>query len=133
MRMENCSEHQPVQGENPRIQTWSEKLPGKLDWLLSITESLLVLSIAILAFFFIGFVFYIFMDYGFKDAVAKLKDSWTVMILILVPLFFRPIRMFLMEVQEAFGIKRKERADAKIKRNPPNPRQTADPSSTEGD
>lgn len=37
--------------------------------------------------------------------IAALNDNWKVGLLVLIPLFFRPIRMFLERVEEAWGMK----------------------------
>jgi len=43
------------------------------------------------------------------EVVRLLNENWKVGLLILLPLFYRPIRTFLEELREAFGMKRAPR------------------------
>ena len=55
-----------------------------------------------------------------KDAIQTLGANWTFAIVILLPLFYRTVRVFLEEIQEAGGIKRVPRVAEKVtERNPP--------------
>jgi len=80
-------------------------VPAFLDWLLSIVERLLVLGISFVIFS-VGYQ----MMKGRADreiaALAKVGESWKMLLLLLVPLFYRTVNRFIEEAHEAFGVKR---------------------------
>ena len=87
-------------------------LPLWLNWLLSVVEPLVVLGITV-AILYVGFglVFGSAQSTNqarFKELMAIVSDNWKAALLILLVLFYRTVRMFLEEVEEAFGMKRKK-------------------------
>ena len=102
-----------------------EQWPDGLDWLLAIFERLIVLAVA-------GCVFYSgWIILGPNHAALQaqlihtlrtLNDNWKAVLLILIPLFYRTIRMFLEQTEEAFGMKRKKPLSGERERQP-NPKE----------
>jgi membrane-anchored glycerophosphoryl diester phosphodiesterase (GDPDase) len=85
-------------------------LPKWLNWLLSVIEPLMVLLIA-------GGVVYagywlLFDQSGSKQnrltcLMQVLNENWKVVALLMIVLFYRTIRIFLEQAEEAWGVKRK--------------------------
>ena len=59
--------------------------------------------------------------------MKMLNENWKVGLLILIPLFYRTIRMFLERVRKAFGMEVQEPEDVEEKPNPPDSVQTVAP------
>ena len=59
-----------------------------------------------------------------EGALKMLNENWKVGLLILIPLFYRTIRMFLERVRKAFGMEVQEPEDVEEKPNPPDSAQT---------
>lgn len=83
-----------------------KRLPDLLDWLVAVFERLLVLGIAV-AVLWAGYR----LGAGKatqneKDTIFKLGENWKAALFLLIPLFYKTVRVFLEEVQEAFGMKR---------------------------
>jgi hypothetical protein len=81
-----------------------------LNWVISIVESFIIFGIAFVIFYG-GYLFVFGSDQNPQRQrmialVAIASQNWKGFLLILIPLFYRPIRMFLEEVEEAFGMKR---------------------------
>jgi len=86
-------------------------LPDWLNWLLSVCEPLIALAIASFAFY----AGWIVLSPSHSDSQARLiqtlralNDNWKAVLLLLVPLFYRTVRTFLEQAEEAFSIKRKK-------------------------
>ncbi len=60
-----------------------------------------------------------------EAALKMLNDNWKIGLLILVPLFYRTIRMFLERVRKPFGMEVQEPDDVEEKPNPPELTQEA--------
>ena len=88
------------------------RLPDWLDWLLSVVEPLVVLAITVVIFYIgYGLVFGSAQSNQlarFKDLMEEVNDNWKAGLLLLVLLFYRTIRIFLEQAEEAFSIKRKK-------------------------
>jgi ascorbate-specific PTS system EIIC-type component UlaA len=86
------------------------QLPSWLDWLLSVVEPLTVLLItATIIYVGYGLVFGSPQNINqtrFKALMVIISDNWKAALLLLVVLFYRTVRVFLEEVQEAFGMRR---------------------------
>jgi hypothetical protein len=89
-------------------------LPIWLDWVLSVIEPCVVLAIT----FSIAYATYIMLFapdgrglHLFRIAwvLTALNDNWKIVLILLVPLFYRTIRVFLEEVVEFAGMKRKQK------------------------
>lgn len=91
---------------------------GFLNWLLCVVEPLIVLALVFLA----GYTAYWLVfgpdpGGGQKRSVELLKqlsDNWKAVILLLVVLFYRTIRTFFEQAEEAWGVKRKRRLPGEI-------------------
>jgi hypothetical protein len=103
---------------------WLERVPEFLNAVLSILEPLLVIGVGVA----LCYVLYVlFMEPSssenrqvVEDAIQTLGANWTFAVVILLPLFYRRVRIFLEEVQEAGGVKRVPRVAEKVtERNPP--------------
>lgn len=100
-------------------------LPIWLNWLLSVVEPLIVLGITA-AVFYVGYglVFGSAQSLNqvrLKELLAIISDNWKAALLLLLVLFYRTVRMFLEEVEEAFGMRRKKpmSGDSEKASNPP--------------
>ncbi|WP_263377460.1 hypothetical protein [Granulicella paludicola] len=77
-----------------------------LDWCVKVSERLLVLGVALLAFRF-GYHFYRgSLTKDQQDVITFLANNWKIVLILMIPLFYQTVRTFLEEVQEAWGIKR---------------------------
>jgi len=94
--------------------TWAWKavrrLPDFLDWLLAVVERSLALGIALVVFW-VGFR----LASGKatpneRDTIFKLGENWKAAFFLLIPLFYKTVRVFLEEVRGAFGMKRQPQA-----------------------
>src|SRR5713226_4468994 len=88
------------------------QLPVWLNWLLSVVEPLVVLGIAIVILY-AGYsaVFgplQSTQQARFKELLQVINDNWKVGVLLLIVLFYRTIRIFLEQAEEAFTVKRKK-------------------------
>ena len=71
--------------------------------IISLTACLVVVALHLLLW--IGFCLGDEMHGRFVETVSMINDKWKVFLLVLVPLFFRPVRKFLINLREAFGAK----------------------------
>jgi hypothetical protein len=88
------------------------QLPEWLDWLLSVVEPLVVLAITVVIFY-TGYCLVFGSEQSshlarFKDLMKEVNDNWKAGLLLLVLLFYRTIRTFLEQAEEAFSIKKKK-------------------------
>jgi hypothetical protein len=80
-----------------------------LDWLVMVAERLIVLGLCS-AIFYVGYRFLSGRaTTEDKELVTAASNNWKTVLLILIPLFYQTVRVFLEEVQEAFGMKRRQR------------------------
>jgi hypothetical protein len=88
------------------VRSISEGILGCLDWLVRLAERLIVLGLA-----------FVILRFGYRlifwpippdatDWITKIAANWKAVILLLIPLFYRTVRIFLEQVEEAFGMKR---------------------------
>jgi hypothetical protein len=93
-------------GKARKIIAWLCKIPAlvtaTLDWLVGTAERLIVLAIAF-GIFFVGWKTLFGADES--PFLKSLSDSWKGLLLLLVPLLYRPVRTFLERVEEAWGMK----------------------------
>lgn len=109
------------------------------DRILKTVEIVVVLSVTGLLFFLIGReVHWIWIacdpatrQKRIEDALKMLHDDWKVGLLILVPLFYRTVRMFLERVRKAFGIELQQPDEGVVKK--PNPSKTKQESEEDED
>jgi hypothetical protein len=99
------------------------ELPEWLNWLLSLVEPVIVLGIA----FCIAYGAWCLVTPELNgrqariiSAIKVLSENWKSAMLLLVLLFYRTIRMFLEQTEEAWGMKRKK-TDPIEKQESPNP------------
>jgi hypothetical protein len=98
------------------------------DRILKTVEIIVVLSVTGLLFFLVGReAHWAWSACGPKErqqrievALKMLHDDWKVGLLILVPLFYRTVRMFLERVRKAFGIELQQPDEGVVKK--PNPK-----------
>lgn len=86
------------------------QLPDWLNWLLSVIEPLVVLAIAFVILY-IGYCT-VFRPASqqqawFKELLEEFNNNWKAGVLILIVLFYRTVRTFLEQAEEAFTVKRK--------------------------
>ncbi|HKW87950.1 MAG TPA: hypothetical protein VJN21_04255 [Candidatus Acidoferrales bacterium] len=92
------------------------QLPDWLDWLLCVAEPLVVLGITLVVFY-IGYTLVFGPEQSghqtrFKELLRVVNDNWKAGLLLLVLLFYRTVRIFLEQAEEAFGVKRPLRGEA---------------------
>jgi hypothetical protein len=92
------------------------RLPDWVDWLLSLVEPLVVLSIAA-ASFYIGYYLVVSPENGprqaqYRQLIKEINDNWKAGILLLILLFYRTVRTFLEQAEEAFSVKRPLRGES---------------------
>ncbi len=81
-------------------------IPDALSYVLSILELIIVLALACL----LGFAVYGLLSGHGQERFAYLMkivhDNWRAALVLLVPLFYRPVRTFLENLEEAGSFKR---------------------------
>ena|ERR1700733_11863076 len=86
-------------------------VPEWLNWLLSVVEPLIVLIITLL----VGYVTY-WLVFGpstsdhYSQLVQSIKtvnDNWKAALILILLLFYRTVRTFLEQAEEAWGVKKK--------------------------
>ena len=91
------------------VRSASDAVVAALDWLVQVAERLLVLSLA-----------YVVLRFGYQllsgrssakenELIASVATNYKAVILLLIPLFYRTVRIFLEQVESAFGLKRPPR------------------------
>lgn len=76
-----------------------------LDWLVGVLERLTVIAIGCIVFY-TGWQFLQgSVTQSLRDTVKALSDNWRILLLVLVPLFYRAVRSFLERLEEAWGMK----------------------------
>lgn len=99
-----------------------------LEWLLKVAERLLVLALT-LAVFVVGLRL-LFTPSAEQPAV--LRVDWRILPVILIPLFYRPLRDFMEEIVEVWQIKRQKEGTVTIEEEgKPETKQTEVPRSSE--
>ena len=91
-------------------------LPDWLNWLLSVVEPLVVLLITVLTSYIAWCLAISKSADKQAHALALIKgiaENWKAVLVILVPLFYRTIRIFLEQAEEALGVKRPLRGEPK--------------------
>jgi|SRR6266851_6887153 len=91
------------------------QLPDWLDWFLSVVEPLVVIAITVVIFY-VGYWLVFGPDLNahqtrFKELIKEISDNWKAGLLLLVLLFYRTIRIFLEQAEEAFSVKRPLRGE----------------------
>lgn len=91
------------------------RLPDFLNWLLSAIEPLIVLGITVSVSY--GAWCLIMPEANGRQArilalMKGINDNWKAALVLLVPLFYRTIRIFLEQAEEAMGVKRPLKGDA---------------------
>jgi hypothetical protein len=99
-----------------------DTIPEWLSYLLSVLELLIVLIIACL----VGFAVYCFLSGNAQEArfttlMRTVNENWKAALVLLIPLFYRPLRTFLENLEEAGSWKRGRRiaGESKQEANPP--------------
>ncbi len=93
-----------------------DTIPDSLNWLLSILELLIVFAITLL----VGFAICCFLwDTGqvprFTKLIQVINENWKASLVLLIPLFYRPVRAFLENLEEAGSLKRGKRISGETK------------------
>lgn len=107
-----------------KSNTW----PERLDNCLRIAEAIIVLAITVAIFGLIVVEFWSVLLRGdspprqqrVESMLKTLNDNWKASLLLLVPLFYRTIRMFLEKVKRAWGMEIEPEKQS-TKGNPPSP------------
>jgi DNA integrity scanning protein DisA with diadenylate cyclase activity len=105
----------------------------RFDRCLKISEAVIVLTITTaLVLFVVREVLWVWFacdatirQQRIEDTLKMLNENWKVGLLILVPLFYRTIRMFLERVRKAFGMEVQQPEQVEEKANPPEVAQAA--------
>lgn len=99
-----------------------DTVPDFLNWLLSVLELLLVFAITCL----LGYAIWCFVAGTSQEAritrlIEVVNNNWKASLVLLIPLFYRPIRLFLENLEEAGGLKRGKIVEAASKQEEANP------------
>jgi hypothetical protein len=102
------------------------RLPELLNWLVSVVEPLIVLAITFLASYSVYWLIFA-PDQGSQQSrilalVSTINADWKAGLVLLLILFYRTVRMFLEQAEEAFGVKRRRKLkveEASPQTNPP--------------
>lgn len=115
----------------PKVSAWLQKprmtTHELLDWSIGFVERLVVLGAMLLTVFVVAAL--VCANYKtLPDAstiarvVRHIHENWRAFIVIFTPLFYRVIRKFLEEIDEAFGMKRKLNPGSESQdKTPPQP------------
>ena len=95
-----------------RFTAFGRSLLTFLDWCVSVSERLVVLSIG-MAVAYVGYRL-LFTGKQPADVLATLNLNWKALLVLLVPLLYQTIKSFLDEVEEAFGMKRRPKMEQQI-------------------
>jgi len=86
------------------------QLPDWLDWLLSVVEPAVVLAVtSVILYIVYWLVFGPEQDprqARFRELIKGVSDNWKAGLVLLIILFYRTIRIFLEQAEEALGVKR---------------------------
>jgi hypothetical protein len=75
-----------------------------LDWLIGLTERLLVLAIA-MSVFYVGWnIFHTGNQEPLKDALQVLSADWKAVLILLIPLLYQQIKTILPKITKVAGI-----------------------------
>jgi hypothetical protein len=108
--------------ENQPMSFSKETIPDYLNWLLSILELLIVFAIASL----VGYAVFCFLlgtsqEVRFTRLMQVVNENWKAALVLLIPLFYRPIRVFLENLEEAGSLKRRKSIPASSQQEETNP------------
>jgi hypothetical protein len=108
-----------------RVFSMLVRLPEWLNWLLAVVEPLVVLGVTFsLAYATYWLVFAQDKGHAYLSTTIKqLNDNWKVGLILLVALFYRTIRIFLEQAEEAWGVKRKRLQGQELNPSSLEPRQ----------
>src|SRR2546422_552356 len=87
------------------------RLPEGLNWLLSVVEPLIVLGTTVSVSYGVWCLVRPDVNGRQTRIIASMKDindNWKAGVLLLVLLFYRTVRVFLEQAEEAFGVKRQK-------------------------
>ena len=82
-----------------------------MDWVSQVVESLLALGFAFVVFYWGWRVLFGRASQDELRLIKEAAENWKIIVLLLVPLFFRTVRIFLEEVREWAGMKRQPRRE----------------------
>jgi hypothetical protein len=97
-----------------------DSIPNFLNWLLGVLELLIVLAIAlVIGYGVVCFLWGTNQD-RFVKLIAVINDNWKAALVLLIPLFYRPIRIYLEQLDKGpFGMQRRPaRVEQEQKDNP---------------
>jgi len=87
---------------------WIQSIPkwilSFLDWVVSLTERLMALAIAYLVFYVGWHILHPPIAQSLKDALQILPADWKLLLILMIPLFYRPIKMLLGRVKGLPGV-----------------------------
>ncbi len=87
------------------------QLPKLLDWALAVVEPLVALGFACAVFYLGSRVVFGTASEDERRLIKDVSENWKIAVVVLVPLFYRTVRIFLEEVVEAAGMKRRPRQE----------------------
>jgi len=95
-----------------------DAIPEFLNYVLSIVELVIVLIIACLT----GFAVYCFLSGSgqqtrFISLMEAIEKNWKAALILLIPLFYRPVRTFLEQLEKAWGLERRKPASIEKEQN----------------
>lgn len=86
------------------VTTTAKAILSILDWLVAVAERLVALIIGVTVFYASWSIFHGTADPSLKDSLKTFSDNWRVFLLLLIPLFYRTVRIFLERVRKFAGM-----------------------------
>ena len=95
-------------------------IPKCLDWCVSVVECLIVLGVSVVVFHFGYHVWCGTLSPGERDTATLVSQNWKILVILMIPLFYQPVRIFLEEVQEVWGMRRPKKGAAESEEKAPD-------------
>jgi hypothetical protein len=93
-----------------RLVEFARGILAILDWLVMVAERMIVLGVTFLALYFGVQSLRGLLTDGQSKALYLAGQSWRIVFILMIPLFYQTVRTFLEEVQEIWGMKRPKQA-----------------------
>ncbi|MGB2679306.1 MAG: hypothetical protein WAN12_19665 [Candidatus Acidiferrum sp.] len=98
-----------------------EKICSALDWLIGVLGRALILVMLGLTFYFSYLLVRGKLDTTDKEILHGLTLNWKAVLLVMIPLFYVPVRIFLEEAYEILGVKRQPQSAVSAETAPAPP------------
>jgi hypothetical protein len=90
------------------LWNWIKRLPGHLDWLVSVAERLIVLGLSFAPFWLVYRLLSGKASLAEKEFISKSGENWKpLLLLLLIPLFYKTLRKLIEELEASPWFKRR--------------------------